>query len=188
MRFLLLSLGFLALSASSGAQVVDTKRVDEIWSIAQDRMVRQNDIWFDGGDYPRIIQCLRFQHAIFPSDYDVATNLGWMLENVEEWDMALAVYIEYRNQNPNDPDAPYPEAYFYFSKRAYDKIPPLLEPTLNKKPHPDPNTFRTLAHAYERLNLYTDAQRVWKAYLALAPNDAAAKANLAKVERKLKGG
>jgi tetratricopeptide (TPR) repeat protein len=186
MRIWILGMSALALAPCAKAQAPDSKRIDAIWDIAQERMVRQNELWFKGGDYPRLIQCLRLQHGIFPHDYDVATNLGWMLENVESWDQALAVYIEFRNQNAGDPNSPYPEAYFYYMKKAYDKIPPLLEPTLAKRPHP--NSFRTLAHAYERLKLYADAKRVWVKYLSLAPDDLAAKANLAKVDKLLKGG
>ena len=148
-------------------------------------MGRQADVWFKDGDFPRVIQELKFIYALAPNDYDIATNLGWMFENIEEWDKALAVYIKYRKENPSDPDAPFPEAHFYFAKKAYAKVPPILEPSL--KMHPHANTFRQLAHAYERLNMLADAKRVWLQYISQDPNDLAAKANLAKVERKMKG-
>ena len=156
-----------------------------IWQAAHERLELQNDYWFDAGDFPRTIQALRMMQSLYPNDYESVTNLGWLLESTEQWDEALVVYIRYGKENPEDPDGPYPEANFYFMKKAYAKVPPLLEPSLAKKPHP--NSFRILAHSYERLGLLKDSARIWNIYIALAPNDGAAKANLARVERKMKG-
>lgn len=163
----------------------ESTRLRAIWQAAHERLEIQNDYWFDAGDFPRTIQTLRMMQSLYPNDYESVTNLGWLLESTEQWDEALAVYIRYGKENPEDPDGPYPEANFYFMKKAYAKVPPLLEPSLTKKPHP--NSYRILAHSYERLGLLKDSARVWNFYIALAPNDGAAKANLARVERKMKG-
>jgi len=45
-----------------------------------------------------------------------------------------------------------------------------------------------LAHSYEKQKLFVDARRVYQAYLAWAPNDLTAKANLARVEKKISSG
>ena len=163
----------------------ESSRIRAIWRVAHERLELQNDYWFDAGDFPRTIQALRMMQSLYPNDYENATNLGWLLESTEQWDDALAVYIRYGKENPDDPDAVYPEANFYFMKKAYAKVPPLLEPSLPRKPHP--NSFRILAHSYERLGLLKDSARVWNSYIALAPADGAAKVNLARVERKMKG-
>lgn len=159
-------------------------RASEIWERAEVRASRQSDIWFKRGDYLRAIQLLRFRAALFPSDYDINTDLGWMLSNVEAHDEALSVYVRFRQNNPTDADAPFPEANFYFQRRAYAKVPPLLEPTLPKRPHS--NSYRILAHSYERMGLLQDSARVWRALLVRNPNDGAAKSNLERVESKLK--
>jgi tetratricopeptide (TPR) repeat protein len=187
MRTIALGMAVLMASAVS-AQAPDQARVNAIWSIAHDRFLRQNDLWYKDGDFPRAIQSLRVLNGVFPNDYEIATDLGWMLENVEQWDEALTVYARYRKDNPKDPNAAFPEAWYYFQKRKYDKIPPLLEPTMKLGTSPHPNSYRTLAHAYDRLKRYADAKRVWQRYIQLAPDDATAKVNLQKVERKLKGG
>lgn len=165
----------------------DQRRVDMIWNHAVDRLNRQTDTWFDDGDFPRVINICRVMYALYPEDFEMATNLGWMLENIELWDQALAVYIQYRTENPNDPDAPYPEANFYFRRKVFPKVPPLLEPSLKMATKPHPNSFRVLAHAYEKMDLLADSQRIWKSMLTAYPDDRPAKSNLARVEKKLRG-
>lgn len=161
-------------------------RMDAIWNSAYNRMVKQHDYWFDAGDFPRIINSLRLMNGVYPEDYETATNLGWLLESTEENDEALVVYMRYSKENPENPDAPYPEGNFYFMKKAYAKVPPIIEPSIKGKA-PHPNSFRILAHSYEKLGLFKDSQRVWQALLALTPNDQAARLNLQRVENKLKG-
>jgi len=146
-------------------------------------MAQQCDYWFEDGDYPKAVQLLRFRFELHPHDYEIATDLGWMFENVEEPVRAIQVYQTYRKNNPQDPDAALPEASYYLRKRMYDKIPPLLQPALSRNPHP--NVYRTLAHAYERMERLKESESVWVTYLKRYPNDGAAKNNLARVRKKL---
>jgi tetratricopeptide (TPR) repeat protein len=185
MRPILLS-ALLTLCAATSAQP-DTKRIDAIWSAANERIGRQTDAWFKAGDFPRTIQLLRFHYNMHPKDYEIATNLGFMLENIEQDDKALAVYIQLRNVNAEDPDSAWPEANFYFKKKAYAKVPPILEPTI-KDHDPHANNYRTLAHSYERMNMLADSKRVWELYISKHPDDLTAKANLNRVLKKLKDG
>lgn len=182
--------GILVLCLTIGsamAQQPNQSRVDAIWNVAVDRINAQTDIWFEDGDFPRVINICKVMYSLYPADYEVATNLGWMLENIEKWDEALAVYIKYRSENPKDPDAAWPEANFYYMKKAYQKVPPILEPTMKMSRKPHPNSFRTLAHAYERMNQLQDSKRVWQAMIQTFPDDAPAKNNLNRVEKKLRG-
>src|SRR5262245_56509745 len=159
-------------------------RMKTIWNAVYMRMTRQEDAWYDKGEFPKIIHLLRFHNGLEPDNYDVATNLGWMLENVQNWDEALAVYVRYKKLNPKDPDSPFPEANFYFMKKAFAKVPPLLEPSIAKKPHP--NSYRILAHAYEKLRMLSDSKRVWETYLKRFPDDGAAKVNLNRVSNQIR--
>jgi len=183
----MLNVGLLVLFAAASAQAPDQKRVNAIWDAATDRLTRQTDSWFKSGDYPRSIQLLRIHFELDTSNYDIGTNLGFMLENVEEDDKALAVYVKLRTLNPNDMDDAWPEAYFYFKKKAYAKVPPLLEPTI-KGHGPHANLYRTLADAYERMHMFADSKRVWTIYLGKHPEDLAGKAHLGRVEKMLKDG
>lgn len=161
-------------------------RTNVILALIRARAERQHDSWFADGDFPRSIQSLRLLHALFPTDYDLETDLGWMLENVEDYADAIKVYIDYRKANPTDPNGPYPEAEFYFREHLYAKVPPLIEPVLRLGTH-DPNTYRILAISYERLGLYQDSERIWDAYLAFKKDDGQAKVNRARVEKKRLG-
>jgi tetratricopeptide (TPR) repeat protein len=185
-------LAVLAIVSAAGLSWADQgakpSRVDAIWNHAIDRINTQTDIWFEDGDFPRVINICRVMYSLSPADFDVATNLGWMLENVEKYDEALAIYIKFRKENAADPDAAWPEANFYYMRKAYQKIPPILEPTLKMSSKPHPNNYRTLAHAYERMNQLRDSKRVWEQLVALHPDDLPAKNNLTRVDKKLKGG
>jgi len=186
MRFsarILSLLVLIVLSAAAFAKDPGKTRIDQIWSAASDRMLSQQDIWFDDGEFPTCIQLLKVEAEKFPSDYEIWTNLGWMQENVEDWDAALATYIRFRRDNPQDPDAALPLATYYFMKKLYSKEPEILEPAIKRNCHP--NNFRILASSYEKQKMYSDSIRVWKAYLQRAPNDGAAKHNLDRVEKKL---
>jgi tetratricopeptide (TPR) repeat protein len=186
-KLLLLIAGMTTLLSLASAQAPSQERIDAIWDSAMNRIVQQVDIWFDDGEFPIAIQAIRIQYELEPQDYEIATNLGWMLENIEENDKALVVYQDYRQKNPNNPDASFPEAHFYFRKREFEKVPPLLEPAIqNGRPHP--NAYRTLAHAYERLEKLQDSARVWQTYIALAPGDETAKKNLERVQKKIADG
>lgn len=185
MRYALLLLA-LSLGATVSANPPpwrQDQRSQTIWDAAHNRFVDQLDYWFEDGDYPRCIQLLRVLNDLEPANYEVATDLGWLLESTEEPDAALAIYVRFRKDNPNDPDAGLPEADFYFKKKMYAKVPPLLEEALAMKPHA--NVFRRLAHAYERLGLLADSKRVWTQYLAINPSDEPAKANLRRVEERI---
>jgi len=176
----------LTCSAASFAQAkssLDPKRMAAIQDATDDRIRNQIDVWFERGDYPRCTQALRYLATAKPGDYDAQSDFGWMLENMEQYDEALAVYIHYRKKYPDQPDSAFPEAYFYFSRKAYSKVPPLLEPTISGKPHP--NSYRLLAHSYERLGLLVDAKRTWSTLVRVHPEDDTAKANLDKVEKKI---
>ncbi len=184
MKLFALAMATLGLAALSGAQA-SKARVDAIWNIANDRLSSQLDIWFEDGEFPTCIQLLKVQLELYPNDYDVATNLGWMEENIQRWDEAIATYSRYRDENPQDPDAPLALADFYFRQKVYTKIPALLEPAIPRKPHP--NAYRILAHSYEKMKMYTDAKRVWDTYIEVAPSDLTAKVNREKIVKKLSG-
>ncbi len=160
-------------------------RVDEIWTHATNRMADQLDQSFEDGDYPFVISMLRISFADEPKNYDVATNLGWMLENVHEWDQAEEFYKNFSSDNPGNPEAAYPLGFFYYMRKRYVEAERVLEPTLPRAVHG--NTFRILAKSYEREKKFSDAIRVWELQLKKWPDDGAAKANIDRVKKKMAG-
>ncbi|MBI1332374.1 MAG: hypothetical protein GC165_05805 [Armatimonadetes bacterium] len=165
--------------------VVPTKdRLDEIWGNVDNRVNEQIDVWFDDGEFPTIISLLKVQYAYSPDDYEVATNLGWMQENIELKNDAIATYTEYLNAHPKDGDAALPLAFLYYNmNKDYAKAVEILEPML--KYNPRPNTYRVLAKSYERLKKYSDAIRIWELELKRWPDEETAKANIRRVKQKL---
>lgn len=184
MTTMFLSLIACAALGGHGGQP-DPARMDAIWAEANNRVADQVDVWFDDGDYPKVIQLLKMHTEMFPADYDIATNLGWMQENVQDYPAAIKTYERFRERNPHDPDAALALAEFYFRQKRYKDVIPLMEPAIVGKPHP--NAFRMLAHSYEKLGDLKNSERVWKLYIARAPSDLTAQANLRRVEKKLQG-
>jgi tetratricopeptide (TPR) repeat protein len=167
-------------------QTPDLHRVPDILTAVRVEATNQHDAWFDDGDFPRSIQSLKVLKNLFPSDYQLVTDLGWMCENVHDESSALVLYIEYARAYPDDPEAQYPEAEFYFRNKLYAKVPQILEPVLKMRVHPHGNSYRILARAYEKMDLYEDAKRVWDTYIALVPTDGQAKVNRERVTKKLR--
>ncbi len=177
--------GLAALSLASGPTQKD--RSGQILNIIRGRATQQHNAWFNDGDYPRAIQSIKVLHQLFPHDYDLETDLGWMLENVEDYAGAISVYVAYRKAYPKDPEAYYPEAELYFRERLYTKVPPLIEPSLRLGTHPHANSYRILALSYERMGLFGDSERIWDNYLSFTKDDGQAKVNRDRVEKKRLG-
>jgi len=175
---------FASMAGASRPQAPESPRMDALWEAVSDRISTQTDIWYEGGDFPKCVELLRMQANLFPQDYEIVTNLGWMQENLERWDDAVTTYERFRADNPEDPDGSLPEAEYYFRKKEYAKVIPLMEPVVaTHKGHP--NNYRILAHSYARLNRLEDSLKIWKLYTELAPDDLTAKKNMAGVEKKI---
>ena len=190
MRLKHAAIAFLTLAVAAGAHAqhaTEQQRLDSIWYAATNRMSQQCDLWYKHGEYLRCIQLLKIETAILPYDFESVSLLGWFQQSTDDEAGELATYVNYRKMNPGDPLGPYLEAMYYYRKKLYAKVPPLLEPLLKQQPPPDANVYRELAHCYEDMDLLADSKRVWEAYLAVSPNDPAAKKNLERVEKKLKG-
>lgn len=162
-------------------------RVDEIWDHVDTRVSRQIDLWFKDGDFPKSIQMLYFEVGFHPQDEDALTNLGFLLESTEQYPEALEAYAQFVKDNPQNPDAKFPAANLYYKQKNYKKTVEILEPTLGKG-EPHPNSYRIVAKAYERMGKFKDAIRIWEKQLVKFPNDAPAKANIARVKAKIAAG
>src|SRR5436305_957119 len=135
-----------AATLASAQHATEQQRLDSIWYAATNRMAQQSDLWYKHGDYLRSIQLLKIETTIFPYDFDSVSTLGWLQGSTDDEAGELATYVNFRHHNPADPDGPYLEAQYYYRKKLYAKVPPLLEPLIRMKPHPHPNVYRELAH------------------------------------------
>jgi tetratricopeptide (TPR) repeat protein len=166
------------------APEVESPRVRTIWVAAYNRINQQSDVWFERGDYPKIIQSLRFQASLYPNDYETASNLGWMLENIQQPEAGRAAYRRYVKNNPKDPDGALMEAQSLFIKREFAKALTVAEPALTDKAHP--NLFRIVANAHSRMKNYDKSIKVWERYLKLYPKDLSALQNLKRAQERKK--
>lgn len=152
------------------------------------RISTEKDVLFEDGEFPNTIAILAWEVLWRPKDYQTITELGWMYGNTERWDLELATYIRFRNAYPEWSEAYYPEAEFYFNKHVYKPVVTLLEPTISFEIKPHANSYRLLAHAYDRLGFYKESLQTWETYIKLMPGDGAALVNRDKVKKKLSDG
>ena len=181
LRLLSLLLGVLASAGANAGNFPAEER--EVWLGAAEVMDESFDTWFTDGEFERCIPLLKIRYEVDPSSYDWVTDLGWILGSTDKPDEELAYYVRFRRENASDSDCALPEAQFYFLKKVYAKVPPLLEGTLDSKSHP--NNYRILANSYEKLGQLKNSKKTWETYLKLDPNDGQAKVNLKRVIDKL---
>lgn len=184
-RFLL---GLIALSSSAYAlqeptplehpqesqPQVDQAQVNRLLQIADMRANFQTDEWFDEGDFLKAAQLMRVRAELFPNNYEIWSNLGYLLQNTGQVDAEIASYIRFHESNPQDPNSSFPAAEWYFNKFGYLQVIRLLEPEISRTPPPHANSFRILAHSYNRVGLMADSLRIWNKYLEVNPSDEAA--------------
>ncbi|MFM9874565.1 MAG: hypothetical protein ACKVQS_14010 [Fimbriimonadaceae bacterium] len=189
-RILMLAVGVMTVAVGSAQleKMVSTPGAKKITVAVYDRLGVEKDSLFQDGEYPATISIQSWEVLWRPNDYQIVTDLGYMYGNIERKDLELATYVRYRKAYPKIAEAYYPEAEFYFKNRSYKPVVALLEPTITMNPKPHANTFRLLAHAYDRLGMLKESLATWEAYLVLSPDDAAAKVNRDKVKAKLNDG
>lgn len=174
-------------SLALAQEMTDEQRMAQIMNAFEDRVISQTDIWFDDGEFPTLMQSLRFRVELDPSDYETVTDLSYLYKSTEAYDREIALLTRFRTRNPDSADAAYPEAEFYFTKRAYVRVVDLLNPRLDLKPRLQDNGYRILAHSYSRMGYLKDSLRIWDIYLSLVPGDAAAKVNRQRIVDRMKG-
>ena len=180
--------------ATQGAPKLVTKsegmaseaRLNEIWDHIDNRFITQSDVWFELGEFPSCVALLKVQTGYSPDDYEMMTNLGWMLENIERYGEARAVYLDFGTRHPKIGDAMFALGLSYSIKKEYAEVIRVLEPTLVN--NPSPNTYRTLARSYEMLKKPLDAIRIWELELKRFPNELSAIANIKRVKAKMAAG
>lgn len=170
----------------ASSEGVSRARVSEIWDHIDNRVLMQTDIWYELGEFPSCVSLLRIQAAYSPDNYDACTNLGWMLENIERNDDALAVYLDFGKRHPNVGDAIFALGNAYFNMKDYKNSIKYLEPSLDK--NPSENSYRILAKAYEKEGKPLDAIRIWELELKRYPKEQTPIANIKRVKAKLAAG
>jgi len=173
-------------SSAKPTSDVSQDRINEIWGHIDTRINNQADIWYELGEFPSCVSLLRVQSGYQPNNYEICTNLGWMLENIELPMDAMDVYINFAKGHPNWGDAMFPAGNGYFNLKDYPNAIKVLEPSLSK--NPNENTYRVLAKAYERSGKFQDAIRIWELELKRFPKELTPIANIKRVKAKIAAG
>jgi tetratricopeptide (TPR) repeat protein len=179
----------IALTPLAGlAQTSENDRLEQMRGALNNRVTSQGDIWFDDGEFLRVVQTYKVRAELLPHYEEAWTDLIYMLFNVQAYEQELDFAIRYRELNADKADAYIPEASIYsrIGTKAWAKAIPLLEKSIAMTPPPHKNAFVVLGADYKRLGMLEDAIRVYKALLAVYPDDEPAKANLRNVEAALK--
>ncbi|HAY13013.1 MAG TPA: hypothetical protein PLB31_05535 [Fimbriimonadaceae bacterium] len=188
MKFVLTSCFALGLGlASAQAPSERDAQVAQVIQAATSRQEAQNDVWFKGGDFPRIKQNLRFMVEMDTTNYESASSLGWMLKSTEQPGEEWAVYVRFYKDNTDEPDGAMLLSQFLFDKRQYAAIPLIMEPRLKFGARMHANNYRNLGHSYVRMGMWRDALRVWEAAVAAHPEDAALKLQVVRTKERLGG-
>lgn len=162
----------------------EPSRMDRILLASLERTTMQKDYLFDDGDFPRVINILRWQCDMLPTGYELWTDLIWMYGNVEDRENQLGTAIEFRTLNPKWSEAWYPEAEIHYLRRNFIRVIPLLETSISLgRAHE--NNYRLLAQAWRRLGFTKEAIRVWEKMLESYPNDVRAKTQLDRAKAEL---
>ncbi len=166
-----------------------SNRMGQIETAFQNRLSAEVGQLFEDGEFPRAVEVLTVQSRHWPDSYDRATDLIWMLGNIEDRPRELGEAAWFRTKNADNPDAWFPEAQVHFFDRSYAYVVPILARAAqisraNGRPL-QPNGWRLLAHSYDRVGLLPQSLSTWDEYIRLAPDDLAAKRNRERVAQKL---
>lgn len=179
-------LGLAALTVGVTAQDdADARAMREAMTAYENRLIAESDNQFDIGDFPTAASILRLQFESDPQDYETATNLIWMYGNMSDDRMEIAMAIRYRDLNPTDPEALYPEAEYYYKHKLYVKAIPLLEKAIAMPGGKHMNSYKLLAQCWRRIGSLRQALRVWQELDKVMPGDAKTQADIQQAKKQL---
>ena len=166
----------------------DPSRVAEILFYTEVRAIGEADVAFEEGDYPKIIQQQRIRYELRPWDEMLASDLIWMLGNIEYEGERVARALKFIEDSPELVDRGLPAAQVFWQRQMFARIPAVLEPDLNREPPPHRTVFTLLSSAYRRMGYDRDVIRVIDVALKHFPDDPALLRNRASAELRLRGG
>jgi hypothetical protein len=162
----------------------DVKVADQIISATDEYVIGHVDRQFVDGFWEEILPLLRWRREIYPTDYDVVTDLGFLLTSGKKVEEALTLYRQYERDVPTDPDRFLPRGGLFYLQKKWPQVIEALVPTRGTPCHP--NNLRMLAKAYEETGDLKNAEATFAEFVKRFPNDGPAKKNLERVRGKLK--
>lgn len=160
-------------------------RTDAILEEFEAQIYRRIGQHWHAGEFVECLSLYRILHGMHPDDAEISSMVVRMLGNLKRYQEELVEAISFRRAHPNDPVAATTEALLYSVQRLYERIPPLLEPIIDKSQTLD--NFVMLARAYEKLGLFAESLRIWETRLRKFPDDLTAVAKIEYLKKLLFG-
>ncbi|MCL6624621.1 MAG: hypothetical protein K6T17_08420 [Fimbriimonadales bacterium] len=183
--------------------MADTNRVNFIYSTYEDLLLRRLDAHYHAGEFHQSANIYQILYGIHPDDATLVRTWAWMLGNANEFDEAFSVMMSFRLAHPSDARAALGEAELFVQQAREEdrlpragppgpgsslwwRVPPLLEPHLQKKDLPV-NAYTFLSASYEKVGLLRQALRVWELRQERFPDDPACTPNINRLKKLLQG-
>lgn len=133
-------------------------RAETMFARLFDRIEYRKDFLFHDGQYWECIGLLWAQQGMYPGDGEINSTLAWMYGNVERQDLAYTTISRFRNEFPTDETGALTEAEWCNRRKLYTRVPPILEPVIQKAT--GLGVFVLLERAYMEMGLWHEALRV----------------------------
>jgi len=161
-----------ALPAPASAQSVGETQVDGILSGVVDKLWAQNDVYWHGGDYPRIIAQDKIIVQADPHFLECYNTGAWLMWSDGANGDAEAFYKQCIKNNPGTSAAYYDYGEFLYNHlHRYGDARHVFARVVTF-PDADVLDYRMLAHSYEKLGQYDKAVAVWRRIKARWPQGA----------------
>ncbi len=166
---------FVLLLPSLAAQAVPTAaqqklQANGIVSNVVDKLWNQTDAYWHEGDYPRIIALDRIITEADPQFLEAYSNGGWLMDSLGRKQDAEAYYTLGVRNNPHAEYAYHNLGFFYFNTaHDYPAAAQAFRHAVQQR-DTDLNTWKMLAHSYEKAGAWDDAVAVWQQTRARYPH------------------
>ena len=180
---LLLCLSSLAAQAAPTAAQQQVQ-ADGIVSGVVDKLWNQTDVYWHGGDYPRIVALDRIITEADPQFLEAYSNGGWLMDSLGRTGDAEAYYTLGVRNNPQSEYAYRNLGFFYFNtKHDYPAAIQAFRHAVQQR-DADLNVWKMLAHSYEKAGQWDAAVETWQQTRARFPHGMSVDRLLAEAETK----
>ena len=175
--------------SAGGAQAAPTPQAQQIQasgivSGVVDKLWNQNDVYWHGGDYPRIVALDRIITQADPSFLEAYATGGWLMDSLGRRQDAEAYYTLGTRNNPHAEYAYWNLGFFYFNTtHDYPAAARAFRSAVQQK-GADLNEWKMLAHSYEKAGDWDDAVSTWQQTRARYPQGLSVDRLLAEAQQK----
>ena len=180
-----LLLSFLSPTAQAAPTAAQQQvQASGIVSGVVDKLWNQTDVYWHGGDYPRIIAVDRIITEADPQFLEAYSNGGWLMDSLGRRQDAEAYYTLGTRNNPHSEYAYRNLGFFYFTtKHDYPAAALAFRHAVQQR-DADLNVWKMLAHSYEKAGQWDAAVETWQQTRARFPHGLSVDRLLAEAESK----